>query len=61
MKKEKTKEKSLIDLLKNRKKTIEERVCVSCGHEAVNFKDELSSKEYKISGLCQTCQDQLFI
>jgi len=25
-----------------------------------SFKDELSRKEYKISGLCQKCQDKTF-
>ena len=25
------------------------------------FVDELSAKEYKISGLCQSCQDKIFV
>lgn len=25
-----------------------------------DFKDELSRKEHKISGLCQKCQDEMF-
>ena len=25
-----------------------------------DFKDELSKKEYKISGICQKCQDKVF-
>lgn len=25
-----------------------------------DFKDELSKREYKISGLCQKCQDSVF-
>lgn len=25
-----------------------------------DFRDELSRKEYKISGLCQSCQDKMF-
>lgn len=25
------------------------------------FKDELSFKEYKISGLCQSCQNEMFV
>jgi len=25
-----------------------------------NFRDDLSRKEYTISGLCQTCQDAVF-
>ena len=34
--------------------------CVKCGEGAVDFRDELSRKEYGISGLCQTCQDGIF-
>ena len=35
-------------------------VCVFCGEEIKGFKDELSKKEYSISGLCQKCQDKTF-
>lgn len=31
-----------------------------CGGEAKDFRDELSRKEYSISGLCQRCQDEIF-
>jgi hypothetical protein len=31
-----------------------------CGKFADNFRDELSRKEFNISGLCQRCQDQVF-
>lgn len=34
--------------------------CVSCGKSATTFRDELSRREYEISGLCQDCQDQVF-
>ena len=34
--------------------------CVKCGEAAVTFKDELSKKEFGISGLCQVCQDGIF-
>jgi len=36
--------------------------CPLC-HEKVdvkNFRDELSVREFKISGLCQKCQDDIF-
>ena len=36
------------------------QMCVSCGCHADWFKDELSAKEYTISGLCQECQDEAF-
>lgn len=39
---------------------IEEGVCTQCSEEVVEFKDELSAREYKISGLCQKCQDKLW-
>ena len=37
-------------------------VCVFCGKEikTEDFKDQLSIKEYGISGLCQKCQDDTF-
>jgi hypothetical protein len=34
--------------------------CVKCGESAVDFRDELSRKEYGISGFCQCCQDKIF-
>ena len=43
-------------------KAKEKKVCPFC-HKTINtedFKDELSIKEYKISGLCQKCQDKTF-
>jgi len=35
-------------------------ICVDCQKPATQFKDELSSKEYAITGLCQKCQDSVF-
>jgi hypothetical protein len=34
--------------------------CAACQGPATAFSDELSRAEYKISGLCQTCQDIAF-
>ena len=34
--------------------------CVVCGGGAMEFKDDISAKEYTISGLCQECQDEAF-
>jgi hypothetical protein len=31
-----------------------------CGGPAVEFRDELSAREYTISGLCQKCQDLIW-
>jgi hypothetical protein len=34
--------------------------CIHCGKPAVGFKDASSSLEYRVSALCQRCQDTLF-
>lgn len=39
---------------------IQEDVCVKCGQPAVEFADEVSKREFAISGLCQACQDVVF-
>ena len=40
------------------------RVCVpspiGCGQLVTQFRDEVSEREYEISGLCQSCQDKIF-
>ena len=33
---------------------------VGCGGAADSFTDEVSEREYRISGLCQKCQDSMF-
>lgn len=35
-------------------------VCSLCNKEARKFKDPESEREYKISGMCQQCQDNFF-
>lgn len=35
-------------------------VCVTCGGPVGEFRNELSRKEYGISGMCQKCQDSVF-
>jgi len=46
----------------NRKESIESKKCVMCPEEVDldSFKDEISLKEFHISGMCQTCQDKVF-
>ena len=39
---------------------VREESCVTCGGEARTFRDDLSRKEYTISGMCQDCQDKVF-
>lgn len=40
----------------------EKGLCSICGEKIQDneFKDNLSKKEYKISGMCQKCQDKTF-
>ena len=58
-----TKSRSIEDLLNqlsNRTDKIHASACVSCDTPNVIFSDELSEKEYTISGMCQACQDDFF-
>lgn len=32
-----------------------------CGQPVTGFRDEISEREYKISGMCQACQDSFFV
>lgn len=43
-------------------KLIEEGKCPTCGEpvKPEEFRDELSVKEFRISGMCQSCQDKTF-
>ena len=34
--------------------------CMVCGKPATDFKDEISRKEFSITGMCQLCQDDFF-
>jgi hypothetical protein len=34
--------------------------CPLCGNGVQSLRDELSLKEWRISGLCQSCQDETF-
>lgn len=45
---------------KDREETIRNGLCMTCDNEAKEFKDQLSRKEYTISGMCQECQDKVF-
>ena len=43
-----------------RTQALQKRKCVMCTKPNFKFKDEISEKEYRISGMCQACQDQFF-
>lgn len=34
--------------------------CVKCGTFDLNFRDEPSAREYKLTAWCQSCQDEFF-
>ena len=47
----------------DRRQTIAEDIChpvMGCGQPATEFRNEISRKEFTISGLCQKCQDSIF-
>ena len=46
----------------DRKESITNKLCSFCGAKVTldSFTDELSLKEFHISGLCQQCQDKAF-
>ena len=49
---------------KDRQTCIEEGICITCddakGIKATSFRDDISRKEYSISAMCQSCQDDIF-
>ena len=45
---------------RSRKLSLAGNACVKCGEFNLEFRDEISRKEYGISALCQTCQDGIF-
>ncbi|MEK6862318.1 MAG: hypothetical protein AABY07_10235 [Nanoarchaeota archaeon] len=46
---------------RNRINAIATLGCIFCNNPDTNFRDQLSIKEYKITGICQKCQDNLFL
>lgn len=46
----------------DRKHSIMTNMCVFCGKPALDadFRDEISRREFTISGICQFCQDKTF-
>jgi len=41
-------------------KAMEAGLCSWCKKEITDFRNEISEREYKISGMCQNCQDKTF-
>lgn len=54
----------LLESMTGRSTAIRNQLCIAkpygCGEPIGPFRDLLSTKEYTISGLCQTCQDSIF-
>ena len=48
------------ELRREIKKQTQLRNCTWCKTQVKKFKDQISVKEYFISGLCQDCQDKTF-
>ncbi len=44
----------------SRTEAIEGDICIECKGPATEFRDDLSRKEFMISGMCQKCQDETF-
>ena len=46
----------------DRREAITSKTCPCCGSAVTldSFRDELSLKEFHISGMCQICQDKVF-
>ena len=44
----------------SRQDAARDRICTWCKKSLTPFRDKLSAREYEISGLCQTCQDETF-
>jgi hypothetical protein len=45
---------------KSREQQIAAGLCMTCPGEAKVFKTDLDRSEYRISGMCQECQDKVF-
>tara|TARA_R100000458_G_C8214957_1_gene201206 strand:- start:374 stop:616 length:243 start_codon:yes stop_codon:yes gene_type:complete len=46
---------------KNRYEIIRQGLCMTCDRTTTAlFRDEVSRDEYRISGMCQDCQDSVF-
>ena len=44
----------------NRIEAIKSDTCAICKSDAKEFRNDISRKEYRISGMCQECQDSVF-
>jgi len=52
--------KQFLDDTLGRTEKIKSSLCVTCSATEVRFRNEISRKEYTLSGMCQKCQDDFF-
>ena len=45
---------------KTRTRALDTHTCICCGKPAIDFKDQKSEVEWRLTGLCQKCQDEVF-
>jgi len=45
---------------KSRVETVAGNRCTTCDDPDMDFRTELDRREYRISGMCQRCQDSVF-
>lgn len=45
---------------KSREQQIADGMCMTCKGEAKIFNSDLSRSDYRMSGMCQKCQDSVF-
>ena len=45
---------------RSRQVAADNQLCVVCGSDANFFREDLSRKEFSISRMCQSCQDETF-
>ena len=50
-----------LENLMGRTTAIQGDICAVCRKPAENFRDELSRKEYTLSGMCDSCQSEVFV
>ena len=44
----------------DRREVIKNNTCAFCVEPNLEFRNAISVQEYRISGLCQNCQDEVF-
>lgn len=45
---------------RDRQECVARRICMTCGAQVAFLRDEASLEEFRISGMCQQCQDEVF-